>query len=393
MRILLINDIARYGNGGGNRVVVETLEGLHARGHTVGCIFHSGTAELSPGIWTRHVDDRQPQPTVRRAMLDAIAELQPDFIQSHSTQVLESYQDWAPRYPTAQFAHDESWFCAGGNRVDRSLTHCHRAHGIACLPLNYAIGCGGKSPVGNLKRWLRVGERIQVGHAQKIEFQVASNFMRQGFLENGFPPERIEVIPLYASAPTVASATEHGLIVAPARLFFHKGIAVLLEALHTVKDTPWRLVVPGNGPEKPHLEALAQRLGVADRLLLPGELHPDEVARWYARSQIVAFPVLRAEPFGLVGVEALAHGKPIVAFAGGAVDEWLWPGETGLKVDEKSPAALGRALRELLMDPQRCDAMGRAAQIRYKQFTLDAYLDRLLRHFEQIRERFYATRS
>lgn len=49
MRILHINDVARYLNGGGNRVVVETLEGLHARGMTVGCVYHSGDAALNPG--------------------------------------------------------------------------------------------------------------------------------------------------------------------------------------------------------------------------------------------------------------------------------------------------------------------------------------------------------
>jgi glycosyltransferase involved in cell wall biosynthesis len=131
-----------------------------------------------------------------------------------------------------------------------------------------------------------------------------------------------------------------------------------------------------------------RELGVEDRVAFPGELHPAEVDRWYARAQLVAFPVLREEPFGLVGVEALAHGKPIVAFAGGAVEEWLWPGETGLQVTEKTPAALGTALSTLLRDPDRCAAMGRAARVRYAAFTRDAYLDRLLTHFHQVRAQF-----
>lgn len=393
MRILLINDVARFLNGGGNRVVVETLEGLHLRGCAVGCIYHSGEADLSPGIWTRKVNDRQPVASMRRQMQEAIEDFQPDLIQSHSTQVMESYQDWADRFPSAQFVHDESWFCSGGNRVDRNLRHCQRAHGIACLPLHYLTGCGGKSPMGNWIRWSLVSSRIQARGFGRVQIQVASHFMKRGFLENGFDAARLTVIPLYATAPNSIQAIEPGLVVAPARLVHHKGVEVLIRALHGVQDIPWRLAVPGDGPERGRLTELVRELGVEDRVLLPGELHPDAVDQWYARAQIVAFPVLREEPFGLVGVEALAHGKPIVAFAGGAVDEWLWPGETGLKVEEKSPAALGRALRELLMDPRRCEAMGQAAQIRYKQFTRDAYLDRLLRHFEQIRERFSATRS
>ena len=110
------------------------------------------------------------------------------------------------------------------------------------------------------------------------------------------------------------------------------------------------------------------------------------VAGWYARAQLVAFPVLRDEPFGLVGPEAMAHGKPIIAFAGGAVDEWLVPGETGLRVESKTVGALAAALRELLQDPARCIALGAAARRRHAGFTLDAYLDRLIPSLERARQ-------
>ncbi len=388
MRILLINDVARYLNGGGNRVVVETLEGLHARGMTVGCVYHSGDAQLSPGIWSRRVEDRQPAESMRTQMLQAIEEFQPDLIQSHSTQVMESYPDWVDRIPSAQFVHDESWFCSGGNRVDRNLQHCHRPHGLACLPLHYTTGCGGRSPMGNWVRWRLVASRLRARGYRHLQIQVASRFMRRGFLENGFPENRLTVIPLYSTAPAVELPMEPGLIVAPARLVHHKGIDVLIRALHGLRDIPWRLAVPGDGPERERLTGVIRELGIEDRVVLPGELHPDEVDRWYARAQLVAFPVLREEPFGLVGVEALAHGKPIVAFAGGAVEEWLWPGETGVSVTEKTPEALGKALGMLLRDPDRCLAMGQAARTRYTTFTRDAYLDRLLAHFTLVRNQF-----
>jgi glycosyltransferase involved in cell wall biosynthesis len=70
-----------------------------------------------------------------------------------------------------------------------------------------------------------------------------------------------------------------------------------------------------------------------------------------------------------------------VAFGGGAVDEWLWPGETGLRVDERTPAAFARALDELLGDPARCAAMSLAARQRYPHFHPEAYTVRLLESF------------
>jgi len=386
MRLLLINDVARYLNGGANRVVVETLEGLHRRGLAVGCIYHSNVPEILPGIWTRKVTDRQAPGEIRSQMRAAIGDFRPDVIQSHSTQVMVSYPDWAPNHACCQFIHDESWFCSGGNRVDRNLVHCHRPHGLACLAWHVLKGCSGRSPKGNYQRWRQAQERTVVPGFPHLRLQVASAFMSRGLQENGYPADRIDVIPLYsAAAPAQSLATEPGLVVLPSRLVHHKGVHVLIDALSQIRDLPWRLVVPGEGPERPALLKQIQRLQLSDRVELPGELHPSEIATWYARAQLVAFPVLREEPFGLIGTEALAFGKPIVAFAGGAVEEWLWPGETGLMVESKTATALAGALHELLANPERCLAMGAAARRRYPRFTLDAYLDRLLESLERTR--------
>ena len=96
--------------------------------------------------------------------------------------------------------------------------------------------------------------------------------------------------------------------------------------------------------DMPAITALAALVPCADDGMRHTLRPVSPLARWYARSQLVLFPVLRQEPFGLVGVESLAYGKPIVAFAGGAVDEWLWPGETGLRVEGRSADAFAAAL-------------------------------------------------
>ena len=386
MRVLLINDVAKYLNGGANRVVVETLEGLHRRGVAVGCIYQSFDSEVSREIWTRKVPHRLSPAELRTQMLAAIADFRPDVIQSHTGQVMSSYPHWVPQHACCQFIHDESWYCSGGNRVSRGLVHCQRPHGVACLAWHVLKGCGGRSPKGNFLRWQQAEKRTALREFPRLRVQVASAFMARGLVENGYPTDRLDVVPLYAAAPgSISLPPERGLIVLPSRLVYHKGVHVLIDALSQIRDLPWRLVVPGDGPEKMALQDQARRLGVAERVELPGELHPDLVAGWYARAQLVAFPVLREEPFGLVGTEALAYGKPIVAFAGGAVDEWLWPGETGIKVESKTATALAGALREVLGNPERCAAMGAAARRRYPQFTHEAFLDRLMESLERTR--------
>ena len=135
--------------------------------------------------------------------------------------------------------------------------------------------------------------------------------------------------------------------------------------------------MPGLGPELDALRHRASELGIADRVELPGELDAEAMELEYARCDFVVFPVLRHEPFGLIGTEAMAHGKPVVAFGGGGVEEWLFDGESGLRVSERSAEPLSAAVRRLLEDRPLRDRLAAGAQRHYPQFHPDRYLDRL----------------
>jgi glycosyltransferase involved in cell wall biosynthesis len=98
----------------------------------------------------------------------------------------------------------------------------------------------------------------------------------------------------------------------------------------------------------------------------------------YRRARVVAFPSVWDEPFGLVGLEAAAHEKAVVAFAVGGVVDWLRHGETGIAVPNRDAAAFARALDELLGDAERAAALGRRAKQHVADaFSRDRHLDRL----------------
>jgi glycosyltransferase involved in cell wall biosynthesis len=81
----------------------------------------------------------------------------------------------------------------------------------------------------------------------------------------------------------------------------------------------------------------------------------------------------------MVGVEAMARGRPVVGFAVGGIPDWLDDGVTGILVPEADTAVLGAAVAELLADPARAQALGRTGveQVR-ERFQPDQYLDRLM---------------
>lgn len=389
MRILLINDVAHYRDGGGNRVVVDTLQWLHAAGHEVGVACYQAPEKLTDGIKCFVVQSRGTGDSNQELTLPSIVDqFKPDVIQTHTRRDPEQQLNIARRNAFSVFLHDQTWFCSGGDRMGHDYAPCHRPHSLACLPLHYVKGCGGKSPVGNLARWRAVTGLQSLMRLQHVRLQVASAFMRSGLLENGFADHAIDHIPLYGGIADKAinhnaQVQESGCILAPARLFHSKGVHVLLNAMAELKDLQWRLVVPGEGPEKAALIRQASQLGIESKVQYLGEIPPHEMDLWYRRCQFVIFPVLRAEPFGLVGVEALAHGRPIVAFEGGAVREWLWPNETGILVKEHSSAAMAAAIRSLLTDPELCRRMGNAARLRHSAFTPAAYMERLIEGFHR----------
>jgi glycosyltransferase involved in cell wall biosynthesis len=124
-------------------------------------------------------------------------------------------------------------------------------------------------------------------------------------------------------------------------------------------------------PER--LRRLAAELGIADRVTFTGQLA--DVRSAFAAMDVFVHPG-DPEPFGLVNLEAMAMGKPVVAFAHGALPEIVRDGETGLLVPPGNEEALSGAVIDLLGDPHRRSAMGIAGRARVEaHFTAQRTAD------------------
>lgn len=174
------------------------------------------------------------------------------------------------------------------------------------------------------------------------------------------------------SAAAVAHAAalrgRHGapLWVAVGRLIYYKGLHVALAAL---RDVPGTLLVVGTGPLEADLRATAAALGVADRVVWAGHATADELVGAYLAATALWFPsVARSEGFGLVQVEAMAAGCPVVntAVPDSGVAWVCRPGREGLTAPVNDPAAFAAAATRLLAEPglrARLAAAGRARAV------------------------------
>jgi D-inositol-3-phosphate glycosyltransferase len=161
-------------------------------------------------------------------------------------------------------------------------------------------------------------------------------------------------------------------IVAACRLVERKGIAELVLALRALPDAELHVAGGPAGealerdPEARRLRALAELAGVGDRLVLRGRVDRDAMPALLRSADVVACTPWY-EPFGIVPLEAMACGVPVVATAvGGQIDSVVHE-VTGLHVPPRDPAALASALATLLAAPSRRAAYGRAGRTRAEQ--------------------------
>ncbi len=201
--------------------------------------------------------------------------------------------------------------------------------------------------------------------------------------------ERCHVIPLGVRIedfdrcdPDAVSAVrrQYGerLIVSVGRLVSYKGFEHLVRAMIHVQGN---LVIVGKGPLHGSLSALASQLGVADRVHFLGNIDHDKLVACHHAAKVFVLPsVLRSEAFGIVQVEAMAAGLPVVnTLLDSGVPFVSLHEQTGLTVPPADSHALAAAINRLLDNPNLGQSLGRAARLRARQeFSLEVMTSRTL---------------
>ncbi len=162
-------------------------------------------------------------------------------------------------------------------------------------------------------------------------------------------------------------------------LRYYKGLNYLLRALPEVPNA--RLIVVGRGPMEHAWKSLTAELGIAARVDYVGEVANPNLPPYYAGADVFVLPSSeRSEAFGLVQLEAMAAGKPVVCTELDTGTSYVnVDGETGFVVPARNPSALASAINRLLGDTELRARMGAAGRARVlREFTLDKMVDRVL---------------
>ena len=206
--------------------------------------------------------------------------------------------------------------------------------------------------------------------------------------------ERYSVIPTgtdlepFLQADGKSLRAEHGwhdekVLVSVGRLAPEKNWDTLLQALAKVyqKQPDVRLVLIGDGTARQTLEMLAAELGITDRVTFTGAVPFEQIPRYLKAADLFAFASV-TETQGLVTIEAMAAGLPVVAVDGPGTRDIVEHGKQGFLV-ENDPDALARALNQLLSDPQKMKRFSSNALKKARTFDVNELGKQLIGVYEQ----------
>jgi glycosyltransferase involved in cell wall biosynthesis len=205
--------------------------------------------------------------------------------------------------------------------------------------------------------------------------------------EYGVPPARVAVVPeiidleaweaCFARAPRRPRARPTVLCVA--RMYPRKRIADLLRAgaVLRARIPEVQIHIVGQGPEWPAVRRLHEDLGLSATVVLLGDVSRDRLAEEYVNADCFCLPSVQ-EGFGIVFLEAMAAGLPVVACRAAAVPEVVLEGRTGLLIPPRDPQALAAALEQVLRHPTLGKELGEAGRRAVAGFMPERVAQRFL---------------
>lgn len=199
-----------------------------------------------------------------------------------------------------------------------------------------------------------------------------------------------DVVPLGIDLQSINRSATYGddlpngpIILFVGRLVYYKGVEYLIDAVELLDG---HLLIVGEGPQRQELEHQVKERGLCNQVTFLGFVSESDLDGLYQAAQIFVLPSVEpSEAFGIVQLEAMAHGLPVVNTNLPTGVPWVsQDGKTGITVPPRNTKALAAALEELLQDDERRDVLGSTARKRVeKMFTREQMLNKIEKIYEE----------
>ena len=391
-RILMVNEFYSYGDGS-SLYLIDISDRLKKLGYHISILY--GTKR------EKQIEDSKIEsfyvPGVfgfnylygadaKKRIIEIVNTVNPQVIYIH--QVLNPYvvDLLASIRPAIRFEHGFRLSCFTGRRMTGNNEKlCDYSPGLSCLFRAHTLRCSPRNPLLALRR-MKDFYLNKKAHDKLSFIIVASNYIKKLLLKSGYLGNQIKVIPYYTSLPEKLrnnGRPKIPTIVCVSRLESEKGIDYLLKALSMV-PIKTKVFIIGEGSQILKLKQLVELLSLKHEIIFTGWIENEKLASFYSQATLTVVPSIWPEPFGIIGIEAMANKVPVVSFDVGGISDWLIDGKTGYLVPAQDDKALAKKIKFLLDNKDISEAMGEEGRkLVEKRFVPEVHLIALLKVFEK----------
>lgn len=385
MKVLHVLHEAAW-KGGVESYVLNALRYLENAGVSV----HLAAAGLQPGIMLGKACvttlDLHTDAGVKE-LRKLISDLCPDVVHWHNVYEIRALNEVIGKIPTIATAHGYQWICPAEDFYQEfGRRNCTRSCGPACFPISAFRKCMAWRPAAAKRQYQRASWGIR--NLNKFSQIISpSRYTARRFAQAGLAAEKSTTLPYFCpvtplDAPRAAPVRPQ--ITFLGRITPYKGIQEFLECLARLPTVTGKIVGNFDHNKEASIKTLASKLGCADRIYVQKWVAREELPQLFAETTVFIFPSIWHETLGIVGLEAMAYGVPVVAFNVGGVPDWLSHGETGYICSVKDTADMAARTQALLDDADLNHAMGRKSiEVIRQRFSPSLHINSLCELYDR----------
>lgn len=288
--------------------------------------------------------------------------------------------------PLIRSMHEPRMFCPGHGKFWRkSETICNIPFGFHCIYHTYLQGCSNRHPKRLIKAYTNTKFEIKNSSSIYSKIIVMSNYMRDEAIKAGMDSNYLTVNPYFT--PFISnnqiidnSGQKEKHILFVGRLSTTKGVHFLIKAGIKLLEKKHRIIIDivGDGHDRNLFEKMVPG-EYTDKIIFHGWKSREEIHEFLNNCYILAFPSIYPEAFGISGIEAMMHGKPVVGFDVGGVSTWLTDNKTGFLVKTKDVHQFAEKMEILLTDTKIYHSFSKNARDEaLLKFTPEVHLKKLI---------------
>jgi len=390
MRILFVNEKGAF-FGGVEQHIAHAARELTARGHVCQLAYLNEDGRDAAGFQSVFDEARHAPALASESgesgglgwLARTWSQLRFNVVYLHKTPTLPDLRGLPSHVRTVQMVHDHDLCCPRRHKYFALNGRvCNQPAGWRCYLDGAFVARDRTQTLGIRLQSIGSHLREMRRHWELDALLVGSRWMRDELLMNGAPASRVVIVPpaVPSASGAPAGAPDGNVVLYVGQLIRGKGVDRLLEAVARLEQ-PCRVVLAGQGNHEPALRALARRLGITNRVEFKGWVAPADLGALYRSATLVAVPSRWPEPFGMVGLEAMHHARPVVGFDVGGIRDWLDDERNGRLVADGDVAAYASAMDDLLGKPGRARRLGLNGRLALDtRFSFPACIDTLETH-------------